>query len=391
MKKLFCIWIWCAAAIAADGPGISPADILNAAGLFGGKVAPGEVIVLFPANAGPSVLAGQQFDPDGRVSTEIGGMRVLFDDVPAPMAYTVSGHACAVVPYEVSGKKSTRVVVEYRGQRSEPITLAVVETAPALFTLDSTGKGQAAMLNETGCCNSRRNPAAQGEAAVLYATGAGQTFPASITGAVEAHTRDSEYPVPRSKVRVTIGGQPAQITFLGSAPHMVSGMVQINIRVPKNAPVGDAVPLKIIVGDAASPDNVTMAVRPAARQILVIDPETASRAWMRKILTDAGYAVFTAHNREEAVSLAHSHLLDMALVSMALPEEERAEAVHRLQAAFPLIKIVATTVTAGPNALRAADLLGAQAIVERPWTAGTVLPRLRELLRLHPTPYLAAP
>jgi uncharacterized protein (TIGR03437 family) len=391
MKKLFCVWFWCAAAVAADDPWISSADILNAAGLFGGKVAPGEVIVLFPANAGPSVLAGQQFDPDGRVSTQIGGMRVLFDGVPAPMAYTVSGHACAVVPYEVSGKKGTQVVVEYRGVPSEPVTLAVVESAPALFTLDATGKGQAAMLNEMGCCNSRRNPAAQGEAAVLYATGAGQTLPASVTGAVEAHNRDSDYPAPRAAVRVLVGGQPAEITFLGSAPHMVSGMVQINIRLPKNTMVGDAVPLKIIVGEGISPDGVTMAVRPSVRQILVVDAETASRAWLRKMLTDAGYNVFTARNGEEAVAVAKDHLLDMAVVSMATPEEERAQTVQSLQAAYPLIKIVATTTIASAKTLRAADLMGAQSLLERPFTAGMVLPRLRELLRLHPMPYVATP
>jgi uncharacterized protein (TIGR03437 family) len=382
--------LWCAAA-AADGPGISPADILNAAGRFSGNIAPGEVIVLFPANAGPAVLAGQQFDADGRVSTQIGGMRVLFDGVPAPMAYTVSGHACAVVPYEVAGKQSTQVTVEYRGERSEAVTLGVVESAPALFTLDSTGKGQAALLNETGCCNSRRNPAAQGEAAVLYATGLGQTLPASATGAVEAHDRDSDYPAPRAAVRVTIGGQAAAITFLGSAPHMVSGMVQINIRVPKNAPVGDAVPIAISAGDFTSPAGVTMAVRPAARQILVVDADSASRMWMRRLLRDAGYAVFTARNREEAVATAKEHLLDMAAIGMAIAEEERMETVHDLRGRFPLIQIVATAATAGPKTLRAADLMGAQAILERPWTARGVLPRLRELLRLHPTPYVATP
>jgi uncharacterized protein (TIGR03437 family) len=391
MKKLLGVWLWCAIAAASDRPGISPADILNAAGLLGGKVAPGEVIVLFPSNAGPSVLAGQQFDPDGRVSTQIGGMRVLFDGVAAPMAYTVTGHACAVVPYEVAGKTSTRVVVEYRGERSEPVMLPVVESAPALFTLDGTGKGQAAMLNETGCCNSRRNPAAPGEAAVLYATGAGQTFPSSVTGAVEAHNRDSDYPAPRAAVHVLVGGQSAEITFLGSAPHMVSGMVQINIRLPKNAPVGDAVPLKIIVGDGISPDGVTMAVRPSARQILVVDAETASRVWLRKLLTDAGYNVFTARNGEEAVAAAKVHLLDMAVVNMAIPEEELAQTVQSLQAAYPLIKIVASTTISNAKVLRAADLMGAQLLLERPFTASMVLPRLRELLRLHPTPYVATP
>ena len=391
MIRLLGICFFIAIAAAADGPTLTSADILNAAGWFGGKVAPGEVIVLFPNNAGPTVLAGQQFNPDGRVATEIGGMRVLFDNVPAPLCYTVTGRACAVVPYEVSGRQNTQVIVEYRGERSQPVTLSVVETAPALFTLDSTGKGQAAMLNETGCCNSRRNPAAPGEAAVLYATGAGQTFPASLTGAVEAHNRDRDYPAPRAAVRVLVGGKPAQITFLGSAPHMVSGMVQINIRLPRNTPLGDAVPLQIIAGNAASPDGVTMAVRPAARQILVVEPDPAARAWLRRLLKTARYDVFTARTGEEAAAIAHAHLLDMALVNMAIPEAERTQTVQALQAAYPLIKIVGATAVSRAETLRDADLMGAQSLLERPFTAGTVLPRLRELLRLHPTPYVATP
>jgi CheY-like chemotaxis protein len=134
-----------------------------------------------------------------------------------------------------------------------------------------------------------------------------------------------------------------------------------------------------------------MAVRPAARQILVLDDETASRAWLRKMLSDAGYKVFTARSAQEAADAARDHLLDMALVGMGIPEAERRQAVQSLQAAYPLIKIVATTKVASAETLRAADLMGAQSILARPFTASMTLPRLRELLKLHPTPYVATP
>ena len=96
------------------------------------------------------------------MTTRLGETRVLFGGLTAPIAYTVSGEVMAVVPYEVSNRKTTDVVVEYQGKRSPAVTLDVVASTPALFTLDSSGKGQAAILNETGCCNSARNPAARG-------------------------------------------------------------------------------------------------------------------------------------------------------------------------------------------------------------------------------------
>jgi uncharacterized protein (TIGR03437 family) len=67
--------------------------------------------------------------------------RVWFDDIASPMSYTVKGQVSAVVPYELAGRKTTEIAVEYRGVRSAAVTLQVVESAPALFTLDSSGQG----------------------------------------------------------------------------------------------------------------------------------------------------------------------------------------------------------------------------------------------------------
>jgi uncharacterized protein (TIGR03437 family) len=249
-------------------------------------VAPGDIVVLYPKNAGPAVLAGAQLGDDHRVTTSLGDTRVLFDGIPAPMAYSVNGEIGAVVPYGIS-KSTTEVVVEYQGVRSPPVTLKVVESAPALFTLDSSGKGQAAMLNEMGCCNSAHDPEARGSIAVLYATGAGQTVPGSIDGEISSRPHTADYPRPDQRVQVTVGGEPAEITYAGAAPNAVAGLLQVNFRVPATAPIGDAVPLVLTVGGHRSPDAVTMAVRSARKLVLVIDPESSNRDWLSKVLTAA--------------------------------------------------------------------------------------------------------
>ena len=47
--------------------------------------------------------------------------------------------------------------------------------------------------------------------------------------------------MPALPVRVAVGGHPAEIVYAGAAPHAVSGLLQVNFRVPPDAPAGDAV------------------------------------------------------------------------------------------------------------------------------------------------------
>jgi uncharacterized protein (TIGR03437 family) len=41
----------------------------------------------------------------------------------------------------------------------------------------------------------------------------------------------------------------------------VTGVLQVNITIPENAPTGDAVPLVVTVGGAESQPGVTIAIR----------------------------------------------------------------------------------------------------------------------------------
>jgi uncharacterized protein (TIGR03437 family) len=388
-KTVNAIADWPSTDLFFNGPELFARDVVNSADYSGGKVSPGEIVVLYPSNAGPAELAGSDVNADGRIATITGETRVLFDGIPAPMASAVRGRIGAVVPYEIAGRKTTQVEVEYQGVRSPPVTLAVVDSVPAVFTLDASGKGQAAMLNETGCCNSFRNPAPRGTIAALFATGEGQTTPKGIDGDLSGHDRVADLPKPLLAVGVTVGGIPAEITYEGESPHAVAGLLQVNFRIPANAPVGDEVPLVLTVGSGRSPDGVTMAVRSEVQRVLVLESDAAIRNQLTTILKGAGYEVFPARDSREALELARQHPLDLAICSLAIPEAERLETIRAIMSERTRLRIVATVGVLDSAALKAADLLGAQAVLTKPLMAATVLGRVRELLKSRPFPYVA--
>jgi trimeric autotransporter adhesin len=92
---------------------------------------------------------------------------------------------------------------------------------------------------------------------VLYATGAGQTDPPGSDGKLAAEP----WPKPRVPIYASIGGFPAEILYAGSAPVLVEGVLQVNVRVPADAPASDIVPVTLSVGNATSQPGVTMALR----------------------------------------------------------------------------------------------------------------------------------
>lgn len=367
--------VWPPINLFIDGPELSARDVVNAADYSGGGVAPSEVVVLYPANAGPPAMAAWAVDgtPAPRYSTApLGDTRVLFDDIAAPMVYAVAGQVCAIVPYGISGRKTTQVVVEYRGVRSNPVTIPVLRSAPALFTLDATGIGQAAMLNETGCCNSVRNPAVRGTIASLYGTGDGRWLPNTMTEVFQ-QPKEALPPLP---VRVTVGGVPAEVVWVGNV-----GVLQVNFRVPANAPVGDAVPLVLAIGDARSSKPVTMAVRSAKKEILVVHGEAAVRRRLTEILSNAGYDVFTARDGLEAIGKSSARNVDLVITDLGMPSQASVEMVQAMRKAHPLLKTVVVSAATNSDALRRADILQAQAVLTRPLSAQRVLQRVQMLLQ----------
>ena len=241
-------------------------SVTNAASYATNAISPGEIITLFasdPAHPiGPATPAGLTLDINGNVATSIGGVQVTVQGFNCPMIYASATQVSAVVPYEVAGYANVPILVKYLGQSSNGVLMNVATTVPGLFTVNSSGTGPGAILNSDLSPNTEANPAARGDIAVIYMTGEGQTSPGGVTGKVTtiASPPAPLTPAPLLPVSVTVGGQPANWTFAGEAPGFVSGVMQLNVKLPTNITAGDQ-PIVVTIGGVPSQQGVTVSVK----------------------------------------------------------------------------------------------------------------------------------
>ncbi|MCU1276429.1 MAG: peptidase fungalysin, partial [Bryobacterales bacterium] len=140
--------------------------------------------------------------------------------------------------------------------------------APALFTFNGQGTGNAAALDATKGYAYLANTsvvasgvsAAPGDVISLYGTGFGPTNPAYLPGVFA----DPHLPLPfltTSPVTVTIGNvtvSGGDISYAGLA-FDAPGLYQVNVKVP-NVPDGDQ-PVSVHVGNAVTQGGVTIPVK----------------------------------------------------------------------------------------------------------------------------------
>lgn len=241
--------------------------VANAASYADNAVAPGEIVAISGSLLGPANGLGLTLDASGNVATSVGGVSVNFSGYPAPLTYVSATQINCVVPYELAGTPNPWVQVQVNGASSNIFPLTLTGIIPGVFTQYSTGF--AAVLNTAGCpdgaatcLNGSSTPAPQGSTIVIYVTGEGQTNPPGVTGSVTAVDQkpgDPLTPQPQTP-SVTIGGQPAIVSFYGEAPGVVAGVLQINARVPTGLPPGNQ-PLIVSIGGTNTQSGVVIAIQ----------------------------------------------------------------------------------------------------------------------------------
>lgn len=230
------------------------AGIVNGASWLAGPIAPGEIITV----KGSSVGTVSPVQPSGSASsTSLGGFRLLFDGSPAPLLYAAPGQINAVVPYELSGRTATQVQIQSGQTLSSGLSMTVKPAVPGIFTVNSSGSGQGAILNQDTTMNSPSNPAAVGSVIVIYATGAGQMIPSGVDGQLNGSGPSH----PLFRVSVQIGGIAARVLYAGAAPGLISGILQVNAEIPSDVPSGPSVPILLAVGGNLSQAGVTVAIK----------------------------------------------------------------------------------------------------------------------------------
>jgi len=268
--------------------GKDPDPALNAVA----SAAPGEIISIFGRNLGPTTpysvplttVGGSQyyqtFVPDPSNISNL--IEVVFNytdpatgypatPIWAPLIMVSNNQINAIVPFELAtviGTAYNVVSVQVMDGSASTVgqyNVVMVNEDPGVFTIGGLGTGQAAVLNydnatQTYSINSSKNAAARGSTIVIYATGLGSMINPISDGFI-ATGPDSVI----DPVQVTIGGQPAVVSYAGAAGGSVAGLVQINAIVPPTVATGQAVSLTITGGTLysarRSQTSVTIAVK----------------------------------------------------------------------------------------------------------------------------------
>jgi uncharacterized protein (TIGR03437 family) len=242
---------------ASASPVMTVTSVGNGGSGAEGAIAPGEIIQIKGSLLGPSTGVSFSINAQGKVDTILGGVRVLFGTIAAPITYASAAQVNAIVPYEVAGT-SVVMKVEYQGVQSAGTTLQVASAAPGVFTFNATGTGQAIAYNlADGSFNGPNAAVAKSGSVAVYFTGGGQTTPPGETGSVNGSTLKV---IPPQNLFVTVGGKQVISAAAAAAPTLVDGVQQLNIQIAPNTPSG-AQPLVISVNGISSPSTATLSVQ----------------------------------------------------------------------------------------------------------------------------------
>jgi len=225
----------------------------NGASFAQGAVAGQEIVSLFGTSIGPSTgttFALTSSASGDAVAPDTGGVEVYFDQYAGSVLYAGQGQINVTVPTEIAGQASTNVVVvnNNNGTETAAFNVSVAPASPAVFQLTEPPKPQAAALNQDGTVNGTSNPAAGGTYIVLFATGFGATTPPVQDGAV--NPTSPPFPMVQG-VSVMIGGQQVVPAYAGAAPGLVSGVYQVNAKVPTG--LTSPAPVTVTVNGVTSP------------------------------------------------------------------------------------------------------------------------------------------
>ncbi len=237
MKKLIVV-LAAASAVWAAGPPVIQ-DVVNGANFQPG-ISAASWVTIRGVNLAGTTREWQNSDfQGGALPTSLDGVQVRINRQSAYIAYVSAAQLNVLAPDDpATGAVSVQVITA--AGTSATVTATKTAVAPALFTYSPQNgryvlaqNGSTFELLAPAVLLGRQvttRPAKPGETIALYATGLGTASPALPAGRILSSPAQTANPV-----QVSIGGQPAVVTYSGL---IGSGLYQINAVVP-NLPADD--------------------------------------------------------------------------------------------------------------------------------------------------------
>jgi uncharacterized protein (TIGR03437 family) len=236
---------------------LNPIGIVDAANYAGvtNPIAPNEVVQLYGTGFASSAMSAPL---NTTLPTSLNNVQVYVNGgtPPAPLLYVSPTVINMVAPSNWYPKNAwpyatyqvclgTRAACDGgTGTYSNPVRVLTQNSAPAVFTLNMQGTGQADVLNaNTGLVADSANPAHPGDMVSIFATGLGITVNQPNDGSVGI---DSPM---KFAWQVWMGGVQCnpnlfETNYAGLAPGYTAGVYELNVTVPSGTGFG-SVPLEI--------------------------------------------------------------------------------------------------------------------------------------------------
>lgn len=204
-------------------------DVAFAFASFG--IPPGALVGISGSNLGPPDDLDLGLNAASQLPVELGGTRVLFDGIEAPLLHVSSSRIVCVAPNHLTGQTvlqvishagpSDEVTVPVRASAPHPLTWAFPEAPRGM-------RGDGIVRNEDGTLNSHENPAAAGSTVTVYVTGLGLGDPAPEPGSIAA----SLFVPPVHPLYYFWGDTATPVTDVRALPGFVSALLELPIAVP---------------------------------------------------------------------------------------------------------------------------------------------------------------
>jgi uncharacterized protein (TIGR03437 family) len=227
-------WVWLDAfqivgSLAVSGPPtVNAGGVINAASYApapNNQVTQGQIISIFGSNLLPS---GRADAPGFPLPTQLGSSNATVNACGRniPLYSVFPGQINAQLPFECPATGTASLIVTVGGQAAASQEINLAPASPGVFTLNSSGTGDGAIMHADNSPVSATSPAKGGEEVALYATGLGATTPMFATGIAVTGTNSTMNPV-----TATIGGKNASVVYSGLAVGF-AGLYQVNVIVP---------------------------------------------------------------------------------------------------------------------------------------------------------------
>ena len=198
--------------------------IANAAGgPVTGQIAPTELITIYGANVGPATPVTADLS-SGAAPTQLGGVQVFVNGAPIPLLYAQHDQINAILPADF--QIPIIVTLSNAGANSNPVILGLNSASPEAFPGSTPSRDLfpfAAALNQDGSVNAPGNAAQPGTIVAVFATG---------FGLITTATPVQVFLMEGAPQGTPFNNESLEVTYAGQAPDLVTGVTQVNFRLP---------------------------------------------------------------------------------------------------------------------------------------------------------------